>query len=80
MMREIALAIIAIVFVGFLLYFMSPMLITLKSSSVQSVNMSDPVIASYFEIGDGLYGIIGLVAFGVIAFLLVAYATRNERI
>lgn len=80
MMREVVFAIMALVLVGYLLYFLSPMMITLKDSGMQSVNMTDPVIANYFEMGDGLYGVIGIVGFGVVAFLLFSYATRNEQI
>lgn len=79
-MREIVFGIMAIILSGYLLYFLSPMLVTLKDSGMQSVDMNDPVIANYFNMGDGLYGIIGLVGFGVVAFLLFSYATRNVEI
>jgi type II secretory pathway component PulF len=78
MMREVVFAIMAIIILGYLLYFITPMMTTLKDSGMQSVNMTNPVIANYFDMGDGLYVILGLVGFGVIGFLLFAYATRNE--
>lgn len=79
-MREIVFGIMAVIILGYLLYFLTPMIVTLKDSGMQAVNMTDPTISNYFEMGDGLYGILGLVGFGVIAFLLFAYATRNDQL
>lgn len=78
MMKEVVFGIMAIILIGYLMYFMSPMLITLKDSGMASVDMNDPQIANYFEMGDGLYAIVGLVCFGVVGFLLYSYATRQD--
>lgn len=80
MMREVVFGIMAVIILGFLMYFMTPMLTTLKDMGTSSVNMTDPTISNYFEMGDGLYSIVGIVGFGVVAFLLFAYATRNEQL
>lgn len=78
MMKEVVFGIMAIILIGYLMYFMSPMLITLKDAGMSSVDMNDPQIANYFEMGDGLYAIVGLVGFGVVGFLLYSYATRQD--
>ena len=80
MMREVVFGIMAIILLGYLLFFITPMMVTMKDFSVQTVNMTDPTIEVYFNMGDGLYAILGLVGFGVIAFLIFAYATRQEPI
>lgn len=80
MMREVAYGIMSIILVGFLLYYMTPLLVTLKDAGMQSVDLSDPVNANYFELGDGLYVILGLSVFGVVAFLLLSYSTRNQQV
>ena len=77
-MKEVVFGIMAIILIGYLMYFMSPMLITLKDAGMSSVDMNDPQIANYFEMGDGLYAIVGLVGFGVVGFLLYSYATRQD--
>lgn len=78
MMKEVVFGIMAIILIGYLMYFMTPMLIILKDDGMASVNMTDPTIANYFEMGDGLYNIVGLVGIGAVAFLLYSYATRTE--
>lgn len=80
MMKEVVFGIMAVIMIGYLMYFMTPMLVTLKNSGMASVNMNDPVIVNYFQMGDGLYGIVGLVGFGVVGFLLYSYATRTDLI
>lgn len=77
-MKEVGFGIMAIILIGYLMYFMSPMLIILKDSGMANVNMTDPVIANYYNMGDGLYAIVGLVGFGVVGFLLYSYATRTD--
>lgn len=78
MMKEVVFGIMAIILVGYLMYYMTPMLIILKDDGMATVNMTDPTIQNYFEMGDGLYAIVGIVGFGVIGFLLYSYATRTD--
>lgn len=78
MMKEVVFGIMAIILVGYLMYYMTPMLVILKDDGMATVNMTDPTITTYFEMGDGLYAIVGVVGFGVIGFLLYAYATRTD--
>jgi len=70
----------ALILVGYLMTYLDPFIITLKDAGMSSVNMTDPVITNYYEMGDGLFGISGLVGIGAVGFLLFAYATRNDLI
>lgn len=78
MMKEVVFGIMAIILIGYLMYFMSPMLMILKDSGIANVDLNDPVMANYYNMGDGLYAIVGLVGFGVVGFLLFSYATRTD--
>jgi len=80
MMKEVVYAIMALILVGYLMTYLDPFIITLKDAGMSSVNMTDPVITNYYEMGDGLFGISGLVGIGAVGFLLFAYATRNDLI
>lgn len=78
MMKEVVFGIMAIILIGYLMYYMTPMLMILKDDGMATVNMTDPTIANYFEMGDGLYAVVGIVGFGVVGFLLYSYATRTD--
>lgn len=78
MMREVIGAIMAAVSGLFLLWFILPMLTTLYNQTKQTVDISDPTIAAMLQLGDGVYGILGLIVIIVVGYGIMSYATRRE--
>lgn len=77
-MKEVIGAIMAAVSGLFLLWFLLPMLTTIYEQVKQTVDQSNPTIATLLQLGDGVYAVLGLIVIVVVGYLIMAYATRRE--
>lgn len=78
MMRAIVGAIIGIFMALYAMYFMYPALSATHTSFNNLVNASDPVIATSYTMGTGLYNVIPLIPFLVGAFVLFSIAIKRD--
>lgn len=78
MMRAVVGFIIGIFMALYAMFFMYPMLNSTHTNFNNLVNASDPVIATSYTMGTGIYNIIGLLPFLVGAFVLFSIAIKRD--